>query len=412
METFAKLAELNQAMQVEAAEDAHIGNPPACFRPQTPAAAQPHGCEDPADGLPISMAALPNGRRMPILKSLLTSACERNCNYCCFRAGRDFHRVNFKPEEMAGAVVRLTEKNKIQGAFISSGMVGGGVRTQDKLLDMAEVLRFRMHYRGYLHLKLMPGVEYDQVLRAMQLADRVSVNLEGANTKRLLALAPQKVFLDELIQPLRWVEQIRQELSPWQGWNGRWPSSTTQFVVGAVGESDLELLSTMAYLNKTVRLARGYFSGFSPTPGTPFENLPACNPWREHRLYQASFLLRDYGFELEEMPFQPQGDLPLDTDPKLAWARTNLWESPLEINRVDKTQLLRIPGIGPKGAQAILQARYKNRLRSLNDLRAIGVITSRAAPFILLDGRRPAYQPGLWNQDFPNDYSKAIPVSG
>lgn len=399
MDTFEKLAGLNTAMRVEAAEDARIGTPPACYRPQAAPVSTAGGCEDPAEGLPITMAALPNGRRMPILKSLMTSACERNCNYCCFRAGRDLRRVTFKPEEMAGAVVRLTQKNVIQGAFISSGVIGGGSRTQDKLLDMAEILRHRMHYRGYLHLKLMPGAEYDQVLRAMQLADRVSVNLEGANTRRLQALAPQKIFMDELIQPLRWVEQIRQKLPPWQGWNGRWPSSTTQFVVGAVGESDLELLSTMAHLNKTVRLARGYFSGFSPTPDTPFEELPACNPWREHRLYQASFLLRDYGFELEEMPFERQGDLPLDVDPKLAWARANLGESPIEINRVDKEQLLRIPGIGLKGAQAILQARYKNHLRSLNDLKAIGVLTTRAAPFILLDGRRPPFQPGLWNPD-------------
>ena len=404
MDTFEKLAALNQEMKVERAEDARLDSPPACpaFKPlaaQLQRPAKPSsagGCEDPAEGFPITMAALPNGQRMPILKSLITSVCERNCNYCCFRAGRDFRRVTFKPEEMAGAVVRLTEKGLIRGAFISSGIAGGGMRTQDKLIAMAEHLRLKLHYKGYLHLKLMPGSEYDQVLRAMQLADRVSVNLEGPNTKRLSALAPQKVFLEELLQPLRWVEQIRQKLPGWQGWNGRWPSSTTQFVVGAVGETDLELLSTTAYLNKNVRLARGYFSHFSPTPDTPFENLPACNPWREHRLYQASFLLRDYGFEVEELPFQQAGDLPLETDPKLAWARSNLYEAPLEVNRADRVQLLRIPGIGLKGAQAILSARSRNNLRSLDDLKALGVIASRAAPFILLNGKRPPVQLRLW----------------
>lgn len=403
MDTFEKLATIKQDMQVEVAEDARNTPPKDCpmlgqSMPRSPKVSRsPGGCDDPAEGLPISTAVLPNGRRMPILKSLITSACERNCNYCCFRAGRDMRRVTFKPEEMAGAVVRMTERRLIEGAFISSGIAGGGMRTQDQLIAFAEVLRFKLNYKGYLHLKLMPGAEYDQVLRSMQLADRVSVNLEGPNTKRLQSLAPQKVFLEELVQPLRWVEKIRQTLPAHQGWNGRWPSSTTQFVVGAVGESDLELLSTFSYLNKKVRLARGYFSGFSPTPDTPFEGLPACNPWREHRLYQASFLLRDYGFDLEEMPFQPSGDLPLEEDPKLSWARHNLYEAPLEINRADRAHLLRIPGVGPKGALAILNARRNGRLRSLNDLKALGVIANRAAPFILLDGRRPPVQLSFWS---------------
>jgi predicted DNA-binding helix-hairpin-helix protein len=392
MDTLVKLASLNQEMKLELAEDARVASPASCPDYKPISNETDSGRER---GLPITTVALPNGQRMPILKSMMTSACERNCNYCCFRSGRDSQRVTFKPEEMAGAVVKLSQKGLIRGAFISSGMAGGGMRTQDRLIAMAEVLRTKLHYRGYLHLKLMPGTEYDQVLRAMQLADRVSVNLEGPNSTRLSALAPQKVFMDELLQPLRWVEQIRRTLPAWQGWNGRWPSSTTQFVVGAVGESDLELLSTVSQLYRTVRLARGYFSGFSPTPDTPFENLPACNPWREHRLYQASFLLRDYGFELEELPFQGQGDLPLETDPKLAWARSNLGQAPLEINCAEQAELLRIPGVGPKGAQAILAARRKSRLHSLEELKALGVVASRAAPFILLDGHRPPVQLSL-----------------
>ena len=157
-------------------------------------------------GLPIHMAALPGGKRVPLLKTLLTSACERNCYYCPFRAGRDFRRVTFKPDEMAQVVVNMTQARAIQGAFISSGIAGGGVRTQDKLLDTAEILRKKLHYRGYLHLKLMPGAEAAQIERAMQLADRVSVNLEAPNPNRLALLAPQKQMMDELLQPLRVVE--------------------------------------------------------------------------------------------------------------------------------------------------------------------------------------------------------------
>jgi predicted DNA-binding helix-hairpin-helix protein len=166
--------------------------------------------------------------------------------------------------------------------------------------------------------------------------------------------------------------------------------------VGVAGESDLELLATTAHLYKSVRLARAYFSAFNPVLDTPLENKPAENPLREHRLYQSSFLLRDYGFDLEDLPFTASGHLPLDSDPKLAWARSNLSESPIEVNRADRRELLRIPGVGSKGAEAILAARRKGKLRDLRDLQAIGVIASRAAPFVLLSGKRPAHQLSLW----------------
>jgi predicted DNA-binding helix-hairpin-helix protein len=226
----------------------------------------------------------------------------------------------------------------------------------------------------------------------MQLANRVSVNLEGPNSKRLGQLAPKKVFLEELLRPLNWVEEIRRTQQPDATWNGRWPSSTTQFVVGAVGESDLELLTTSSYLFKETRLSRTYFMAFNPVLDTPFEENAPENPWREHRLYQASFLMRDYGFDMEEMPFDPQGNLPLGSDPKLAWARTNLSQSPVEVNQAEREELMRVPGIGPKGASTILSARRHGRLRELADLKAIGLNPSRPAPYVLLDGKRPTYQ--------------------
>jgi len=276
--------------------------------------------------------------------------------------------------------------------FLSSGIIKGGVSTQDRILDTAEVLRHKLGWRGYLHLKIMPGAEKAQVERAMQLADRISVNLEGPNTKRLQQLAPLKQFMEELLQPLQWAEEIRRSQPAGEGWNGRWPSLTTQFVVGAVGESDLELLTTAGYLYQKLRLSRTYFSGFHPIDDTPLAEQPAVNPWREHRLYQASFLLRDYGFDMEEMPFNQEGNLPLEVDPKLGWAKANLLHEPVEVNRADREDLLRVPGIGPKGANAILHARRRGRLRDLQDLRQIGVVTSRLAPFVLLDGYRPARQ--------------------
>ena len=346
----------------------------------------------PASEPPIYHAVMPGGKRIALLKTLLTSACERDCYYCPFRAGRDYRRITFKPEEMAQTFVRLYQGRAVQGLFLSSGIAGGGIRTQDRLIATAEILRKKLGFTGYLHLKLMPGAEHAQVERAMQLADRVSLNLEAPNTRRLVQLAPHKTFMDELLQPLKWVEEIRRSQPGWKGWNGRWPSTTTQFVVGGAGETDLELLDTTARLYHQLRLARAYFSGFNPVEDTPLENLPAVSPWREHRLYQASFLLRDYGFDLEELPFSTEGNLPLARDPKLAWAETNLSHSPVEINRADLRELIRIPGIGPKGARAILDARRKGRLHELRELRAYGVQTGRAAPYVLLDGHRPPQQ--------------------
>ncbi len=401
MDAFQKLAQLGDYMGFEPAEEQRMSPPardaftpvgegvevPACYSPGQPAHKETY---------PIHNAIMPGGKRIALLKTLLTSACERDCYYCCFRAGRDFRRTTFKPEEMANAFMGLHRARKVQGLFLSSGVAGGGVRTQDRLLDTAEILRKKLGFRGYLHLKIMPGAERAQVERAMQLADRVSVNLEAPNTARLAHLAPHKIFMEELLRPLQWVEEIRKSQPGGLGWNGRWPSISTQFVVGAVGESDLELLNTTAYLHRSLRLARAYFSGFSPVLDTPLENLPPVNPWREHRLYQASFLLRDYGFDLEELPFTQEGYLPLGQDPKLAWAQSNLSEMPVEINRAERNQLLRIPGIGPKSAQAILAARRAGQLRDLKQLRSMGVSVGRAAPFVLLDGKRPPQQLTLW----------------
>ena len=346
------------------------------------------------DALGITEAVMPGGKRMTLLKTMLTSACERNFYYCPFRAGRSYRRATFKPEEMANTYMAMHRAGMVEGLFLSSGIIKGGVTTQDKLIDTAEILRTKHHYRGYLHLKSMPGAEKDQVRRSMQLASRVSVNLEAPNSQRLALLAPKKVFFEELVEPLKWAQEIRSTEAPRGLINARlsWASSTTQFVVGAVGESDLELLSTSAYLYNAAGLNRTYYMAFRPVPDTPLDGQKAEDPWRQHRLYQASFLLRDYGFDLEELPFGQQGNLSLTTDPKHSWALNNLSGSPVEVNRADRELLLRIPGIGPRGARSILQARRTSKFRYLSDLKAIGVGPARPAPFVLLDGKRPSYQ--------------------
>ena len=385
MDNIARLKALSEQMSFEPAEDhSPVGTP---YLDQT---------ESCSDAIFVHPAVLPNGKRIKLLKTLLTSACERDCYYCAFRAGRDFRRATFQPEEFARLFVMLSQKGIAEGVFLSSGMAGGGVHSEDQLLKAAEIMRHKLGFKGYIHLKIMPGAERSQVERAMQLADRVSINLEAPNNDRLANLAPHKQFTEELLQPLKWISEIRKTQPPYKGWNGRWPSSVTQFVAGGCGESDLELLTTTDYLYHHLGLRRAYYSPFSPVPDTPLENQPPTPVIREHRLYQASFLLRDYGFDLEELPFEADGRLPLQTDPKMAWAQRNLSDNPIEVNRAERQTLMRVPGIGAKGAESILRIRLKTKIRDVAALRKMGVLSERAAPFLLFDGRRAAYQPILF----------------
>ena len=406
MEPIEKLILGNDWMQVEVVEEPPVLSnrfdsvnpvtrsyvPQLRSTPPTPAICTP----TPQPEIPVKYTAANGGKRVPVLLSMLSSACERNCHYCGCRAGRDFRRYTFHPEELAKLTSQLCQARIAEGIFLSSGIAGSPLITQDRLIETAEILRYKLNFQGYIHLKIMPGAQKAQVERAMQLADRVSVNLEAPNSAQLAKLAPQKVFNDELLQPLRWIEEIRREQSPAKAWKNRWASSVTQFVVDGIGETDLELLHTTTYLYRKLNLSRTYFSLFSPVSNTPLENLPPGNPWRMHRLYQASFLIRNYPFELEDLPFNQNGNLPLDTDPKMEWAKQHLLHNPIEINKASYAELVRIPGIGPKNAQLIVQHRLRHRLNSLEDLKNLGIHTKRVLPFILINGRSLTYQPAFW----------------
>lgn len=340
----------------------------------------------------ITNLSTPKGPK-PVLKSMMTTACERNCNYCPFRAGHSkTKRVTFTPDNMATAFDTLQAKGKVDGLFLSSGIIKGSVTTQDKIIDTADIIRNKQSYKGYIHLKIMPGIEYDQLHRAMQLADRISVNLEGPTTERLSKLAPKKVFVDELVTMLKWAHQIRTD-NPHE----KLASSVTQFVVGAVGDTDLELMSMSDSLYHQASLSRVYYSAFGPVRGTPFENLPATEQIRQNRLYQSSFLLRDYGWDLEELPFQQSGNLRTDVDPKQAWADIHLKHAPIDLMTAEREQLLRVPGIGTKGVDTIIRARRSGTLSDLSHLKQIGIRnTTKLADYVLLGGKRPLRQLALF----------------
>jgi predicted DNA-binding helix-hairpin-helix protein len=359
-------------------------------------------CEAQGQPAPLSPQRIPDvsdsvatvigqgGRRVPLLRILQTSACEKNCYYCPFRAGRRLRRTTLQPDELAAAFDQMQRQGLVEGLFLSSGIVGT-VRTMDRMLATVELVRHKYRWRGYVHLKLLPNAEDAQIERAALLADRLSVNLEAPNEARLARLAPKKDFDHGLVAPLQRAWAIVQRLRD-QGHAVASAGAVTQYVVGPAGESDQELLAASQRLYRQVGLRRAYYSAFHPIDDTPLQEEQPTPPLREHRLYQADFMLRQYGFSAEELPFDRAGNLPLERDPKLAWAAQHPESFPVEINRAPQRALLRVPGIGPLGAAAIVQARRGDRLRSLQDLQRLGVRSQQAAPFILLDGRAPSHQ--------------------
>jgi predicted DNA-binding helix-hairpin-helix protein len=297
----------------------------------------------------------------------------------------------------------------VEGIFLSSGIVGTN-RTMDEMLATAELARNKYGFVGYIHLKALPNAEAAHVERAVQLADRVSVNLEGPTPERLTTLAPKK-RMEELMTPLREAARIRRKLIesgvlPRRAERDRQPADprarpqwgnarlglSTQFVVGPAGESDRELLTTVNSLYRDLGLSRAYYSAFTPVKRTPLETAAPTDPLREHRLYQADWLLRFYGFSASELPFDGDDQLRTDIDPKAAWARLHPELFPIEVNQAPLNVLLRIPGIGPQSARAIVEARRTAPLREVGDLKRLGARGEQAAPYVLLGGKRPPYQ--------------------
>ncbi|MGD9498768.1 MAG: radical SAM protein, partial [Armatimonadota bacterium] len=328
----------------------------------------------------IYEALTADGRRVRLLKVLLSNACRLDCLYCATRCSRDIPRASFRPEELARLTVELTDAGLISGLFLSSGIVGDADNTMARMIETVELLRHKHQYRHYVHLKLLPGISEAAVLAAAGLADRLSTNLEAPGPRRLSAICPGKSFERDLVRPLRWARQL---IEPGQVRSGL----TTQFVVGAAGESDRELVEMTWRLRAELGLARIYFSGFQPVPDTPLADREPTPAVREHRLYQAEFLLRTYGFALSEIVFDEAGMLAPDRDPKLAAALAHQELFPVEVNTAERWQLLRVPGIGPTCADRILQVRAQQKLTSLRHLELLGVRTDRSRNFVTLAGR-------------------------
>lgn len=340
----------------------------------------------------------PDGRCVSLLKVLMTNSCRNDCRYCVNRVSNDFERSSFEPEELARLFLELYRRNYLEGIFLSSGVQKSADYTMERMLQTAEILRHRFNYRGYIHLKALPHTSPHLIERGAQLADRMSVNLESPNPDRLKLIAAEKNFMLDLIAP---IDAIQKQIKQGRLKGGQ----TTQFVVGAAGETDLELLKTTNWLYQKKGLKRAYFSAFVP-PVPSAQSLSARVPLvREHRLYQADWLMRFYEFKLEDLVLQQDANLSLELDPKLVAALQNREQFPIEVNTASFKALLRIPGVGPTAAKRIWRVRKEHHFTDINELKNVGVVIKRAKPFILLNGRQqgsissimPVKQLELWN---------------
>jgi predicted DNA-binding helix-hairpin-helix protein len=329
-----------------------------------------------------------------IFRILLTNACSFDCAYCPMREGRDLPRHALPPATLADAFLTAYRKQWVSGLFITSGIPKNPRWAMDRMIELVETLRFRRGYAGYLHAKAVSGAEPDQVERLALLCDRVSYNLETVCQATLDSTMTGKSFAKGLAVLDR-VRTIRTSAGPRRLAGDPRPAgpavsagATTQVVVGLGPETDREVLGVTAGLWRDGTIHHPQFAAFRPIENTPMEQARETPVLRENRLYQADYLIRRYGFSPEELVFGESGNLPLRRDPKLEWALAHADSFPVEITTADRRTLLRVPGLGRKTVDSILQLRRRAAAVGLPDLRRIGAAASRAAGFLAWRGKR------------------------
>jgi predicted DNA-binding helix-hairpin-helix protein len=321
-------------------------------------------------------------RQSKLMRVLQTNRCDQGCSYCPLRAQNDeVRRTTFAPDELAKLFLEFHSRGMADGMLLSSGADNGVDAAMEQVVKTAAVLREKFHFGGYLHLKVLPGTSFNLIEEAARLANRLSVNMEAPTAERLDALTPDKNFFSDIIMRMEWIEKLREE----RGWLSS--GQSTQLIVGAGAETDREILKTTSWLYKDKNLSRVYYGAFTPAPGTPLEGLDAPSPRRQQRLYQTDWLLSEYGFSFEELPFTGEGSLPQNIDPKVAWALQHLDRFPIEINKADPEELLRVPGLGPVSVARIVNLRQYAPFKTLENLKKTGAATNRAQDFVTLEGR-------------------------
>ncbi|WP_455258209.1 putative DNA modification/repair radical SAM protein [Peptoniphilus asaccharolyticus] len=331
-----------------------------------------------------------DGRCISLLKILLTNKCIYNCEYCINRRDNDVLRAEFTPREVADLTINFYKRNYIEGLFLSSGIVGSPDKTMEKLIEIARILRQEYNFNGYIHMKGIPGASEELIRELGLLIDRISINIELPTEKSLALLAPQKNY-EKIFKPMDDIKnnllQNIEERKKFRKAPKFVPAGqTTQMIIGATGENDLAIINRAEALYGAFDMKRVYYSGYVPVVDSKYtkgiEKVPLL---REHRIYQADWLLRFYGFKANEILNNDNPFFDLRIDPKANWAIENIELFPIEINRATYEELMRIPGFGRNYALRIIKARKFAALK-YDDLRSLKISTKRAINFITVGG--------------------------
>jgi putative DNA modification/repair radical SAM protein len=347
------------------------------------------------EGMGICHAYAPDGRCISLLKILLTNHCIFDCHYCVNRKSSNVRRAKFTPQEVADLTIAFYKRNYIEGLFLSSGIIRSSNNTMEQMIETARILREEHQFRGYIHLKTIPEADQELVERAGLYADRVSINVELPTEAGLTRLAPDKSApviegaMGKIGSAIVEAKDARKRFrhAPRFAPAGQ----STQMIVGADAASDADIVGRSAQLYGKFGLRRVYYSAFSPIPDASAV-LPLQRPplMREHRLYQSDWLMRFYGYSAQEVQqaADPGGMLPLDIDPKLAWALRFRESFPVDVNRAPREALLRVPGLGVRAVNSLLSARRQRQLR-LEDVGRLTVSLAKVRPFIVTADWRP-----------------------
>jgi putative DNA modification/repair radical SAM protein len=342
-------------------------------------------------GAGICHSYTPDGRCVSLLKILLTNFCVYDCAYCINRRSSNVRRARFSVEEVVRLTIDFYKRNYIEGLFLSSGIIRSADYTMEQLVRVARTLRLQHNFRGYIHLKTIPEASEELIAEAGRYADRLSINIELPTETGLRRLAPEKrtssIRRTMAGLRLRIDEAMGEPKAPRFAPAGQ----STQMIVGADGASDATILATSASLYAAYQLKRVYYSAFSPIPeasrGLPLQAPPLA---REHRLYQADWLIRYYDFGVEEIVGADDGMLDLTIDPKLAWALRHRGRFPVDVNTAERELLLRVPGLGKRSVERVLKARRHRTLR-LDDLARLTASLRTVRPFVVTADHRPTH---------------------
>jgi len=350
------------------------------------------------EGMGICHSYTPDGRCVSLLKILLTNFCIYDCAYCVNRASSNVRRARFTAAEVVKLTLDFYKRNYIEGLFLSSGIIRNGDYTMEQMVEVARSLREDHHFAGYIHLKTIPEASPELLEKAGRYADRLSINVELPTAEGLARLAPEKRAdgIRDAMGELRWrIDENTEARRAAKATPRRRPprfapaGQSTQMIVGADGADDAVILRTSNALYGDFRMRRGYYSAFSPIPDASAALPPRAPPLqREHRLYQADWLLRFYGFGVEEIVPEGAGMLDLDIDPKLAWALRHPERFPVDLNSAPRELLLRVPGLGARNVDRIVGARRHGRLR-LDDLARLRAPLKKLLPFVSVLDHHP-----------------------